>query len=162
MSQNFDLLGDPIPDDWYAQRKRGRPEHKPTKEKRNKVMMLQAFGWSDVQICQALSITKPTLKKHYFRELKFREEAQRRVEANMLMTLGKLASAGNVAAVKEFNRLFEKSVLDQRTAQFKAGQDDVVDPTAGLGKKEAANLKAETAHEGTSWNELIPRPDLLQ
>lgn len=39
----FDLLGDPIPEGFG---KRGRPEHIPTVENRNKVRLLLALGWA--------------------------------------------------------------------------------------------------------------------
>jgi hypothetical protein len=76
MTENFNLLGDPIPENWG---KRGRPPHIPTERNRNKVMMLLAFGWNTDRIAKALSITAPTLRKNYFRELKVRLEARDRM-----------------------------------------------------------------------------------
>ena len=91
MSENFDLLGDPIPEGWG---KRGRPEHIPTQRNRNKVMLLLALGWSNDRIARALSITRPTLKRHYFRELRFRDEARDRMDAALAHKLWTLAQDG--------------------------------------------------------------------
>ena len=66
MARDFDLLGDPIPDGFG---KRGRPPHVPNEEKRKLVMMLQALDWGQPEIADALSITEPTLKKHYFQQM---------------------------------------------------------------------------------------------
>ena len=69
----FDLLGDPIPEGWG---KRGRPPHIPTMRNRNKIRVLLALGWSKRWIASAIGITKATLQKHYFVELRQRDEAR--------------------------------------------------------------------------------------
>ena len=43
----FDLLCDPIPKGWG---KKGRPEHFPTIENRNKIRLLLAFDWTNPRI----------------------------------------------------------------------------------------------------------------
>ena len=108
MTENFDLLGDPIPEGFG---KRGRPPHMPTAEKRKIVMMLLAFEWSQERIAAALSITPPTLRKNYFRELKFREEARARVEAKLLDALMIEVEAGNVSAIDKFLKRLDKHDL---------------------------------------------------
>ncbi len=84
MDQNFDLFGDPIPENHG---KRGRPPHMVTQENRNKVMMLLALGRSNERIAAALGITAPTLRKNYFRELKGRLDARERLDAALAMKL---------------------------------------------------------------------------
>lgn len=142
---NFDLLGDPIPENWG---RRGRPAHVPTIENRNKVRLLLAFGWADQRIAQALRITAPTLRKHYFRELRDRDEARPALEANALMMVYQGAAEGNVGAMKELWRHIERLDLQRPQALKRA-------KPAKLGKKEQATIDARTAHEGSGWGALL-------
>jgi hypothetical protein len=109
MNQIFDLFGDPVPSNWGQ---RGRPEHVPTQQNRNRVSMLVAAGWSNVRIAAALYITVPTLRKHYFSELHFRAVARDRLTANMLTKLWALFMDGNVAATPI--RVGKKVIDEQR------------------------------------------------
>ncbi len=108
MSEYFDLLGDPIPENFG---RRGRPQHIPTEKNRNKIMLLLAMGWSNERIARSLSITPPTLRKFYFRELKFREEARDRVDAALLARCWEQVEKGNVGAMREFGKLVERNDL---------------------------------------------------
>lgn len=147
MDGNFDLFGDPIPENYG---KRGRPEHVPTKENRNKCNMLLAFGWNNARISRALHITEPTLKKHYFRELKFRDEARDRMEARVAQRLWEGVEAGNVGAIKEFRKLVEKNdlMLYGQTAPVKEPK---------LGKKESALVDAKNPDQGSRLGQLMAR-----
>ncbi len=78
MTGDFDLLGDPIQETWG---KRGRPPHIPTQRNRCKIRLLFGLSWVDNQIARALRITIATLRKHYFAELRTREEACPALEA---------------------------------------------------------------------------------
>jgi hypothetical protein len=49
MGCEYDLLGDPIPPNFGE---RGRPQHVPTMENRNKVRVLLAFGWTKIEIAR--------------------------------------------------------------------------------------------------------------
>ncbi len=147
MAQDFDLLGDPIPEGFG---KRGRPVHTPTDEKRKVVIQLMAFDWTFEQIAAALSITPPTLRKHYFRELKSRAEARFRVEAKLLTTLMSEAEVGNVSAIDKYLKRLEKH--DARVPKSAQGKTPKAKP---LGKKEEADRLAKTAHENSSWGQLI-------
>lgn len=80
MGQIFDLFGDPVPSNWGE---RGRPEHVPSQQNRNRVSLLVALGWSNARIASALFITQPTLRKHYFSELKYREVSRDRLVAQL-------------------------------------------------------------------------------
>lgn len=108
MAQDFDLLGDPIPE---GHGKRGRPPHVPTDEKRRLIIMLMAFDWSVEKIAAALNITPPTLRKNYFRELKAKVEARARVEAKLLTSLMSEAEKGNVSAIDKYLRRLDKHDL---------------------------------------------------
>lgn len=139
MSQFFDLLGDPIPEGWG---KRGRPAHVATDEKRRLVKQLLAFEWTLERIAAALSITPPTLRKNYFRELKFKAEARARVEAKLLDALMAQVEAGNVAAMKEYNRLLEKHDL-RHLAEAVANRGHAEPRATRLGKKEQQSEAAK-------------------
>lgn len=141
----YDLLGDPIP----ANRgKRGRPQHVPTSENANKIMLLLAQGWTDVRIAGAMGITIPTLKKHYFSVLKSRDVARDRVESVGLLTLWNLGREGNVAAMKEYFRRHDAAIGD-------AFADQVERETLKVGKKEQMRIEAETPPD--EWDAVIPQ-----
>lgn len=140
----FDLLGDPIPPNWG---KRGRPPHVPTRENASKVMLLLAQGWTDVRIAGALGITVPTLRKHYFRQLKARDVARDRAEAIGLLTLWNMGREGNVAAMKEYFRRHDASLGD-------IFDDDVERERKKVGKKEQDRIEAENPPD--EWDAVLP------
>lgn len=152
MAEIFDLLGDPVPDNFGG---RGRPPHIPTQQNRNKVMLLLAMGWSDERIAKALAITQPTLRKHYFRELKVRDEARARVEGNLLAGLWDAAKAGNVAAAKEFRAAMDKADLLFADAGAKGEPPPTKAPK--LGKKEIAAIEAANPDTEDEMGALIAR-----
>ena len=151
MDVNFDLLGDPIP---TAFRGRGRPPHEATDEKRRIVIQLLAFDWSLEKIAAALSITPPTLRKNYFRELRVKAEARARVEAVLLGSLMDAAKAGNAAAVDKYLKRLDRHDLDAIRAR-EAATGDRARREKKLGKKEKALEDAHHAHEGNSWSSLL-------
>jgi hypothetical protein len=144
MAQEFDLLGDPIPENWG---KRGRPAHIPTHQNRNKIRVLLAFGWSNKEIAKALRITTETMRKHYSVELRQRDEARPALKAKAVMMIFDAAESGNVAAMKELQRLIEQDDINRAPARPPR------EPR--LGKKEAADLAAQDGHEDTGWGELV-------
>jgi hypothetical protein len=141
--QKFDLLGDPVSPNFKG---RGRPPHQPTDEKRQLVMLLCAFDWSLEKIAAALSITRPTLRKNYLRQLRVKSEARARVEAATLLALMRQVEEGNVAAITRMFARFDRH--DIRLTPPPAPKDKV-------GKKEAMLLAAPGAHEGTSWESIL-------
>ncbi|HEX9768418.1 MAG TPA: hypothetical protein VGA50_04505 [Kiloniellales bacterium] len=142
----FDLLGDPIPENWAS---RGRPPHIPTARNRVKVRLLLAEGRTKVYIARALRITKETLTKHYFVELRQRAEARPALEAELFMRNWELAQAGNVGALKLLFQRFEKLDLVVPPAREPEAKPEK------LGKKEAADRTAQTAHEESGWGPLL-------
>lgn len=151
MDQVLDLFGEPVPANWGL---RGRPEHIATQQNRNRVSMLVAFGWSNKRIAAALFVTLPTLRKHYFSELKFREVARDRLNATLATKLWELFLAGNVAAGKEFRALMEQNdlMLYGQTAP-PADQSPAKEPK--LGKKEAALVAANQPDRATTLGGLM-------
>jgi hypothetical protein len=153
MGEIFDLFGDPVPEN---RGKRGRPQHVPTQENRNKVNMLLAMGRSNERIANALNVTVPTLRKHYFSELKFRDSARDRLDATVAMTFWGQFQGGNTGAGREFIRLLERNdmAFGLRGAPASAPSTDAK-KAEKLGKKELANREAQTAHKGTDWGTLL-------
>lgn len=152
MSGIFDLFGDPVPEGWGG---RGRPQHIATQQNRNKVIMLLAFGWSNERIARALGITAPTLRKNYFRELKFRAEARDKLDARIATLLWDQFEKGSVAAGKELRKVIERNDLmlyGQTTAPATREEKP-----PKLGKKEAALIAANEPDRGSSLGELMAR-----
>jgi hypothetical protein len=143
----FDLLGDPIPQGYG---KRGRPPHIRTKENSNKIILLLAQGWPDQRIAAAIGITIPTLKKHYFSELKVRDAARDRVEAIGLLSLWSLGREGNVAAMKEYFRRHDAAIGD-------VFDEEVHRETRKVGKKEQDRIEAENPPD--DWETAIPQTE---
>jgi hypothetical protein len=134
MGEIFDLFGDPVPANWGQ---RGRPEHIPTQQNRNRVSMLVALGWSNKRIAAALFVTLPTLRKHYFSELKYRDVARDRLNANLATKLWSLFMEGNVAAGKEFRKFLE--VNDRMELERAMGSQP---PSTGKAPSERVGKKA--------------------
>lgn len=152
MDGNFDLLGDPIPEGFG---KRGRPPHIATNQNRCKVMLLLAIGRKSGDIAAALGVTEPTLRKHYFRELKSKEEARFRVEGVRLLKLYEQVEAGNVGAMKELGKALDRADLEAGT--FGRAQHDATaaGKPAKLGKKERALADAKAPDTETDIGRLM-------
>lgn len=142
----LDLFGDPIPPEHVG---RGRPPHVPDDKKRSKVMLLMVLGRTEDDIAAVLGITGKTLRKHYSRELKTRDHARLRLDAELLAQLAGEAAKGNVSAIdKLFKRLDRHDLGGITPAKSKA-------KTPKPGKKEQATIDAQTAHETGTWSNLL-------
>jgi hypothetical protein len=152
----FDLFGDPVPSNWGE---RGRPEHIPTQQNRNRVSLLVALGWSNARIALALMITQPTLRKHYFSELKFRDTARDRLDANVGLKLWEGVMSGSVSAIREFRAFVDRNDLMQygRAGRPRAEKVEKAAKQPKLGKKEEALLAAQQPDVGTPLGELMAR-----
>ena len=149
----FDLLGDPVPANFGG---RGRPEHVASEEKARLIIVLAAVGKSKPQIAEALGISEPTLRKHYFSarsrfKLKLGESRQR-LEAKIYATLMREADAGNVTAIRTLWDRLDK--LDLKQAQIAEAMRSQAKPEK-LGKKAEADLRAKEAHKTSSWGDLL-------
>lgn len=140
----FDLLGDPIPP---GHGRRGRPQHVPTKENSNKIILLLAQGWTNERIAGALGITTPTLRRHYFSVLKARDVARDRVESIGLLTLWNLGREGNVAAMKEYFRRHDAVIGD-------FFEEKVEEERKRVGKKE--QIRREADNPPDDWESVMP------
>ncbi|UGA47115.1 hypothetical protein HU230_0014160 [Bradyrhizobium quebecense] len=157
MAEVFDLFGDPVPANWGG---RGRPEHVANQQNRNRVSLLVALGWSNARIASALFITQPTLRKHYFSELKFRDVARDRLVAQVGVKLMDGVNAGNVSAIREFQKYLERNDLmmyGQTQQPAKASAAEKPAPAEKVGKKAAAIAAAQQPDAGTPLGELMAR-----
>jgi hypothetical protein len=151
----FDLFGDPIPEGFGG---RGRPPHVVTDEKRRKVMLLLAVGKTEDEVAAGIGITAKTLRKHYSRLLRVRDEARARLEAGMLDAVAIKAADGSVSAIKELDRLLEKydRVRLSRTINQRSGEKP--EKIAPLGKKE---MQRQAALEVSGKFAPPPAPNLI-
>lgn len=146
---DFDLLGDPVPE---GMGRRGRPPHLVTEENRRKVILLMALDKNEDQIAAALSITPPTLRKHYFRELKARLEARQRVEGKLMIALDREIAKGNVSAIDKMLKLLDRH--DMRLGRVPSARPPKVREHQ-IGKKEQRKIRARTGHEEGPWGGLL-------
>ena len=158
----FDLFGNPVR---AGKGGRGRPAYEATEKDRNKVKLLLAVGWSNQRVANALAISLATLKRYFRAELAVRDQMQDRLEARRLEKAMEMAEGGNVGAMRELGRLIEKQELAGIDRKLRAaqgagdedGDEEVATSARKLGKKEAAQLAAETAGEDSAWgSDLLP------
>jgi len=118
--------------------------------------MLVALGWSNERIAAALYVTQPTLRKHYFSELRFREVARDRLEAGVAMKLWEGVQAGSVSAIRAFREFVDRNdlMLYGHTAKPVESANKPAKPEK-LGKKAKATRDAQDADDGTSWSKLV-------
>jgi len=150
---NFDLFGDPIPEPRDGP---GRPEHVWTLENSNKINLLFATGHEIGDAAKALSISQPTLRKHYLKEVEQWRVARLKLKARQLQYLNDEAGKGNVAAIKELLKAMEKGELAQLAARFSDRGREVKKPKPG--KKEQ---QREAARQ-VGGKYAVPEPPLVQ
>jgi hypothetical protein len=132
---------------------RGRPAHRWSQDKEDRVLLGLAMGYSDAEIALGLEISVPTLRKHYFSALKRREMQRTRFELWRADVLARQANLGNVGAVKELGKIMERR--DRYLADLRLqGRGE---PEPKKGKKELRREAAERAAEGAAdgWGDLL-------
>lgn len=142
--QEFDLFGDPCR---LPNGRRGRPAHVATLENRNKVMMLLALGWSNERIAGALHCSLPTLRKHYFSELKTRDIQRDRLDAYRFERLMALVKEGNVGALRLLDQMIAKNDLRVMAAHM-PDKSKARSKEGSMGKKEKAMQAARDVAAG--------------
>ena len=148
MEQEFELVGEPFAGEWTG---RGRPPHQSTPEKRNKVAMLLAFGWSDERIARAMRISAPTLRKSYFlkvgkkdrigKALAIRESARERLDAAFKFRVWTKAQEGDVSAMRLMAQIIEREITLLPPAGTTLDSED--EAIERLGKKDQAQRAAQ-------------------
>lgn len=154
MSEILDLFGNPVPAHFGM---RGRPPYEPNQKDANKIKLLLALGWSNERVARSIGITQPTLRKYYFSLLKCRDHQRDMMEAERMTRLYELGMAGNVGAIKEFDRLLERNdamVAQADISRQPKGERESADAkdVSRLGKKAQAQHDAEqVALDGGEW-----------
>ena len=140
----FDLFGEPIRP---IKDRRGRPTYAKNQENQSTVSVLRAAGWSHSRIATYIGCDEKTLRKHFSRELQYGADI---VEAQCLEVLySKMRQGHNKSA----NDLIARAEKGQALPP-----PPKTEPEARLGKKEQANIDAQTAHDGTVWSGLLREP----
>lgn len=118
---------------------------------------------SEEAIALALGISRPTLRQHFMAELTV-GAAQKRMD--VLEALFGQVKKGNVAAIKTALLLSDAAGVGKQPEQQDGdGNAPAAAPPARaprLGKKEAANLAAKSAADGTEWDGLLPGSNSVQ
>lgn len=135
------------PADQSAGQPVGRPEFEPTQRQREDVKLCKADEWSDDRIARQLGISRNTLLKHFAEELAYGAD---QVRMRNLRNLQRLADAGSVPACRELLEMSEGGAEMLPVPSAPPAEHE-----APLGKKEQATRDARTAHEGTSWNQIL-------
>ena len=104
---------------------------------------------SHEEMAIALGISRPTLEKHFERELSI-GSLQRRVE--VLQAMHRAAMKGNVAAQKAYIAATPQASAPPLPPDPKP---DASGETQG--KKAQAHEAAKTAQAGTSWEDVLPK-----
>ena len=140
----FDLFGKPIEP---IKDRRGRPSFGKNKENQELVCLLRAAGWTQPRIASYIGCDEKTLRKNFSREL---NEGADQIEGMALeVTLKKLKSGNSVA----ISRIFD--IIEKGAAAVPIPRAPAKTPEEKVGKKEAADRDAHTAHEGTPWASLL-------
>lgn len=113
------------------------------------VEVLSGYGVPAKEIAEAVGITEPTLRRRYRREL---DAGYAKVEAKLVGNLLRLASGKDGTALKAI--MFS---LQCRFgwSQYAPAPEPKLEHDMPLGKKEQANREAQTAHEDTSWGNIL-------
>ena len=163
-------------------KRRGRPKHEPDQRSRDIVEALSGYGIPTEKIASVMGISRPTLLKAYRSEI---DRGAAVVEAKLIGNLLRLSGGSDGTALKaimfslqcrfgwsqyalpqgsrfanvpEPERLGKKEALNEaaKTAHIGTRFDHLnVARQYPLGRKEARQLAAETAELGTEWEDLL-------
>lgn len=148
MPRNFDLFGDPIPDNWGM---RGRPEHIATEENAFKIKVLLADGWTLKRIAGVLDITVPTLRKHYFSVLRKHESMRDKLRAAHRSAVYKKALDGDSSAQRLMWQMMQADELQPTPQRVDDRNGNPRDEK--LGKKAQAERDAHIPTGG--WDDIL-------
>lgn len=136
----LDLFGQPMI--FAKPRGRGRPQHVPSPENHNKILLLAATGHSEQDCADAIGLSVPTMRKHYFSAIKRFAVARLVVRGETLAQLATEAAAGNVAAMKELSKEVDRGELRALGERIKdRGKSEK--PTKPVGLKEQRKQAAK-------------------
>lgn len=128
-----------------SSKKAGRPSHEPTGPARQMVEVLVGFGVPIEEVSRVVGVAPATLYKHYKAEI---DAGRSKVQAKLIGQLMRIAKGSDRTALDAV-----KFILQTRFGWSQYAPARPADEP--LGKKAAADLAAQTAHEGTSWGDLV-------
>jgi hypothetical protein len=126
---------------------------------RRKVAAAKAGGMSEDHIALALGITRPTLNKHFMAELTTGAAVKRMEVLDALFTAAK---KGNAAAIGKVLLLGAAVTPAPQPGAPAPDQLPAPAPAAKLGKKEAQQVAAVGAADGTAWSGILPGSGRVQ
>ena len=141
-----------MPTNTPPKRGRGRPAFKPTAAQRRQVSIAAAGGMRHDDIAIAIGVCRDTLAKYFEAELSA-GAAARRME--VLQALYLAAKKGSSSAAKAFLAADPTLGVPPLTAQAPEKVAPAAPPAPKLGKKEQAQADAQTAVQGTEWDQLL-------
>jgi len=146
-----DFWGVPLPE---PKDRRGRKAHVRNDEVAKNIALSRATGSTVEDIAELVGLDPKTLNKYYSREL---EKAPELVEAVLDRAIFEQAMQGRVGAQRLMKEMLARGKAAVPLARAKAtGRKK---PTSEpLGKKAQASADAVTAHQGTSWGEVLKKP----
>lgn len=129
----------------------GRPAHEPTHESRELVKSLSGYGVTQLDICNILDITKPSLHKHYRREIDLGfAQANARVGESLFR---QATEGGNVAAAIFWMKA---------RAGWREKQEIIVESTAReLSDAELLAIATGSSEGDDEAEEITPESDRL-
>jgi len=108
--------------------------------------LLLSLGWNEKRIANVLGCTLKELRTKYRGELRSVDAARDRLNARMVTRLWMLVEDGNIAALRELQRIWANGDLVD-TPRLKP-----------VGKKQIAAIVARTAGEGSEWGDDLKPP----
>jgi hypothetical protein len=118
----------------------GRPAYEPTDKERAQVKTLAGMGVRDFEIAKVMQMSEPTLRKHFAHELEVGH-----IEANAKVAQSLFKSATHPEKPNVVAMIF--------WLKCRAGWKEA--EANPLGKKEQQDLDAQTAEQGTGWEDLL-------
>lgn len=137
-------------------RGQGRPPYAWSAEKSNKLMILFASGYKQKDAAGVLGCDVKTLRKVFPAECRHQAQAELITRSGLMAKLAELAGAGNVSAIRQFDRMLTAERLKAVAGGIVERRKEKPEK---VGKKEAAKLAAHDL--GGKFGTRTPPPRLI-
>lgn len=134
-----------------APRADGRKRWQPSQQNRDDARLLIAAGTPHAVIAARLGISPPTFARAFRDEIANAYHTER---AAILMDMRRTARRGNVAAQKALAEILDRAELERIENDVMRPKEEK--PPKPLGKKEQADLDAESVMDDPIWGNLLP------
>lgn len=145
----FDLLGDPVS---ANKGMKGRPQHAPTAENLEKLVLLFGMNRSEAECASAIGLSVPAMRKHYFSSPELqraKRHADMMLEGELLQRLNQQSLAGKTSATEKLLKRLDKSRLGPApTAKPKATKRKGV-------KEERRDAAWDAGRQDDGWGPLL-------